>query len=95
MKTFKITALRDDEIEAFGAYLSPSIKRSDGIVLLNIEALVELSIEYDVDLKELIVETLMHEIGHALEEWYDLSFDEDRIDRIINSFRDKLEKQTP
>ena len=37
----------------------------------------------------MFVETIMHEVGHALEEFYDLEFDEDRIERIVESYRAK------
>jgi hypothetical protein len=40
----------------------------------------------------MFIETIMHEIGHALEEFYNLEFDEDRIDRITETYRDKYSK---
>lgn len=86
---FSIVVKRDDEMDAFGAYLSPSIKQGEGIVLLNIEALISTALEHDASQKEVFVETLMHEVGHALEQWYDLEFNEDRIERIIESYRQK------
>lgn len=91
---FKIQVLKNDEIDAFGAYASPSIKKNDfGIVLFNLEANLITSIEEkDISFKEMFVETIMHEIGHALEEFYDLEFDEDRIERITESYREKYSK---
>lgn len=86
---FKIVVLKDDEIDGFGAYAATSVKEGKAIVLLNIEANLCVSIEHKIPFKELLVETLMHEVGHALEEWYDLEFDEDRIDRITESYRKK------
>jgi hypothetical protein len=35
----------------------------------------------------------MHEIGHALEEFYDLEFDEERIERITESYRAKYSSE--
>ncbi len=87
--SFKIVVLKDDEIDAFGAYASTSVKEGKAIVLLNVEANLGCSIENDISFKEMMVETLMHEVGHALEEWFDLEFDEDRIDRITESYREK------
>jgi hypothetical protein len=88
---FKISVQRDDTIEAFGAYYESSIKdKEGGLVLLNVEAcLAAGKVEEDLSVKEMILETLMHEVGHALEEWYDLNFDEDRIEKIIDSYRIK------
>ena len=88
-KPFKITAFNDDNLEGFGGYLAKSIKEGQGFVILNLEAHLTTSIEQDMSLKEIVVETLMHEVGHALEEWYDLEFNEDRIEAIIDSYREK------
>ena len=92
---FKIKVFKDDEIEAFGAYASSSIKNNAfGVVLFNLEANLATSIEEkDISFKEMFVETIMHEVGHALEEFYDLEFDEDRIDRITDSYREKYLKK--
>ena len=87
---FKITVFKDDEMDGFGAYASTSIKRKDGaIVLLNVDANLVTGLEHNISFKEMVVETLMHEVGHALEEWFDLDFDEERIDRITESYREK------
>lgn len=89
-KRFKITAVRHDEMDAFGAYACTSIDSEDGgLVLLNVEGSIETCIEHDIEPKQIIIETLMHEFGHALEEWYECDFDEDRMDRIIDSYRRK------
>jgi predicted Zn-dependent protease with MMP-like domain len=59
-------------------------------VLFNLEASLAASIENkDISFKEIFVETIMHEVGHALEEFYNLGFDEERIDRITESYRAK------
>ena len=92
--SFNIVVLKDDEIDAFGAYASTSVKEGEAIVLLNVEANLGTSLEHEIPLKEMMVETLMHEVGHALEEWFDLEFDEERIDRITQSYRDKYSTKT-
>jgi hypothetical protein len=89
-KKFKITAYKNDDLDGFAAYKAGSIKdEGGGIAILNIEANLVAGIENDIPLKEMLVETLMHEVGHALEEWYDLEFSEDRIEKIIESYRNK------
>lgn len=93
MNNFKIQVIQNDELDAFGAYASKSIKKGLGIVLFNLEANLETTLEYkDISFKEMFVETLMHEVGHALEEFYDLEFDEERIERITESYREKHNK---
>jgi hypothetical protein len=93
---FKIQVVKNEGIDAFGAYVSPSIKKNDfGVVLFNLEACLITSIEEkDISFKEMFIETIMHEIGHALEEFYDLEFDEDRIERIAESYRYSTENES-
>lgn len=88
---FKINIIKNDDIDGFGAYASTSIKKNDfGIVLFNLEANLITSLEHkDITFKEMFVETIMHEVGHALEEFYDMEFNEDRIERITESYREK------
>jgi hypothetical protein len=91
---FKIQVIQNDELDAFGAYASTSIKKGLGIVLFNLEANLETSLEHrDISFKEMFVETIMHEAGHALEEFYDLNFSEERIDKIIDSYREKYSSE--
>jgi tRNA 2-selenouridine synthase SelU len=91
---FKIQVVKNDDIDSFGAYASPSIKKNEfGVVLFNMEANLAASIENEeLSFKENFVETIMHEVGHALEEFYDLEFSEDRIERITESYREKYSK---
>lgn len=91
---FKIQVVKNDEIDGFGAYVSPSIKKNEfGVVLFNLEANIAASLEHkDILFKEMFIETIMHEVGHALEEFYDLEFNEERIESIIESYRFKYEK---
>lgn len=85
---FTIEVQKDDEIDAWGAYVQNSVYEEKAIVLINIKANLITSIEQKISLKEMIVETLMHEVGHALEEWFDLDFNEERIESIIESYRE-------
>lgn len=94
---FKITVLHNDEMDAFGAYLAGTIKENEtgGIVLFNIEASLEASIVHDIKFKEILIETLIHEVGHSLEEWYGLNFNEKRIERMVESYRAKYKDYKP
>lgn len=86
---------RHDEMDAFGAYLSPSVLEGEAIVRLNIGAMVALhATEEDVSFKDVFIETVMHEVGHVLEETQGLPFDEERIERIIDTYRERYGQQT-
>ncbi len=92
-----IQIFRDDSCtEGFAAYLTPSLTR-DGVaqILLNIEATFGACVEYPKDLnaKEVLIENIMHEVGHSLEEYFKLEFDEERIERIVESYRMKYWEQ--
>lgn len=92
---FKVQIIKNDEVDGFGAYASKSITNGLGIVLFNLEANLGASIDHkDISFKDMFVETIMHEVGHALEEFYNLEFDEERIDRITDSYRDKYSTDT-
>lgn len=92
---FKVQIIKNDEVDGFGAYASKSIINGLGIVLFNLEANLGASIDHkDISFKEMFVETIMHEVGHALEEFYNLEFDEERIERITDSYRDKYSTDT-
>ncbi|HLS54039.1 MAG TPA: hypothetical protein VK031_08705, partial [Tissierellaceae bacterium] len=38
--------------------------------------------------KQMLIETLMHEFGHALEDLFKAEFDEDFIEQCVKSYRD-------
>lgn len=89
-KNFKIQVYKNDEIDGFAAYASPSIKKNEfGVVVFNLEASLGVCIEEELSFKEMFVETIMHEVGHALEEFYDLEFSEERIEKITDGYRQK------
>ncbi len=93
-KKFKIQVYKNDEIDGFAAYASPSIKKNEfGVVVFNLEASLGVCIEENISFKEMFVETIMHEVGHALEEFYDLEFSEERIEKITDSYRQKYFNQ--
>ncbi len=85
---FKIDVCRYDDMDAFGAYVLDSIGQPEnGLILLNIEGSFGACIDNDLSVKELLIEVLMHEVGHALEEWFECEFNEDRIEKIIESYK--------
>lgn len=87
----KIKVYREDGIPAFGAWCSGSLKADDGTILLNVEAcLVELADEdgkpIECNRARVVIESLMHEFGHALEEALGIEHDEVLIEQSTFKF---------
>jgi hypothetical protein len=86
---------RDDEIPAFGAYLRCERQhRGSHVILVNVAACMspEHKSGRDVvkmtkrDRKRLIIATLMHEFGHALEAHFNLPVNERAIEKATNDW---------
>lgn len=93
-KLIKIEIQKADGMqEGFAAYrVSPAISK-ERVVLLNVYATLLSSLENELDPKELILENLMHEFGHAMQEFLDLEFSEEIIEKIIKSYCDKYHEK--
>jgi len=84
----------DDLEEGFAAYLVGSVKDKKPIILLNVFTTFATSIGEGLttaDTKQIIIESIMHEFGHAMEEFFDKEFDEEFIERAILTYREKYE----
>jgi hypothetical protein len=90
----KIKIIRDDSIsEGFATYLSPSLKKDgEAKALLNIEATFDASVNNKLNVKEFLIENIMHEVGHSLEEYFNLEFDEGRIEKILEKYQKKYNR---
>ena len=84
----KLEIWKDDDCEGFAAFCAGSSKDKPMIVL-NIGATLMACIENNIEPKEILIENLMHEFGHFIEELMDKEFDEELIEKIIQSYRDK------
>ena len=93
MDNIKIVIKRDDEINGFACYHARD-KNDTKTVLMNVEATFIAGITENMDIKRIMVENLMHEFGHALEEFYKLEFNEDFIEKAVQSYYDMAEKQS-
>lgn len=60
---------------------------------MNIEATFQASAENELNAKEFLIENIMHEVGHSLEEYFGVEFNEERIENIIEKYRLKYGKQ--
>jgi len=95
----KLTIIKDDTIPAFGGFLQGSAKQGEPTILFNCKLHFNSGeLEYEdgtsvslqaEEKKRMVIETLMHEFGHALEEYMDLEFDEGWIDQATESYFDK------
>lgn len=97
MTNLKLTVRRSDIIPAFGAWHHCGECEFDNTILLNLEAIFGECLYSDgtvaemtnQDRKEVLLDTLMHEFGHALEQSLGLEIDEVRLERIIASYHKK------
>lgn len=90
--TLKLRVERDDTIDGFAAYCADD-SNGDRIILMNIFATFACSVENDINAKEFIIQNLMHEFGHALEEYFNKEYDEDFIEKAIQTYFDKYGKK--
>lgn len=90
-KTVKVQISRQDNLDGgFAAYLTPSLTNDGlGIVLLNIEATFHAAAENGEDPVNFIIENVMHEVGHALQEFFGRQFSEDQVEEIVEKYREK------
>jgi hypothetical protein len=80
---------RDDTIDGFAAYCVKDDDNSEGIILMNIYATFAASVEHGIDAKEFIIQNLMHEFGHALEQYFEKEYDEDFIEKAVQTYFEK------
>lgn len=100
MSAISVVVARCDELPAFGAFMPESLARhgkktiqlgdAQALVLLNVEAAFTATDDGE-RAKRVLIETLMHEFGHVLEQTMGLEFDEDWIERVCGEFRIKAE----
>ncbi len=93
-KKIKIDVYVNNELPGFRAYLRPvdeSTLIDKHAIVMNIGAHFEIAVEHDdIDAKEALVETLMHEFGHVLEREFSLPVNEERIEDAVMRFRDVM-----
>lgn len=77
---------KHDQLEGFAAYVVSPQDDGKRVVLLNVYATLAAALEEDISVKELVLTNLMHEFGHAMQQFLDLEFNEDQVERIIASY---------
>lgn len=93
----KIEVYQQDWIPGFAAFLDDGSIHKDGKahVVLNIAATAAAVAVGDLDKKDVpyaIASDLLHEIVHVLEAWAGVEFNEDRVDSIVEKYREHYEK---
>ena len=93
----KIEVIKYDGLNAFGAFCKDSVKNGSGIILIDTQTIFkdgELIFEDgstvimdSEEKKRVLIETMMHEFGHALEELFNTEFEEDFIEQITMSYK--------
>lgn len=89
----KIEISPDNNMEAFGCYLSPSADEGTALIKLNFAAILGCCIEEKLDLYEVLSETTMHEIIHALEDIFKQTFSEEEVSKIIELNTSQVESK--
>lgn len=87
---------QEDWFEGFGAYLAGSVNDGPALVVLNIGGIAALVQAGDIekaDVPYLIAETVMHEVVHALEEWAGVEFNEERVEKLVEMYRERYGKE--
>jgi hypothetical protein len=94
----KLKVVRDDSIPAFGAWCACTCESGcehQNTILLRLDAVFGPLVYEDgspcppmtaAEHKEMLISTLMHEFGHALEQQLGLEFSEERIDAIVETY---------
>lgn len=100
MKTDRISirVYQQDFMPGFAAYVDDGeIDEGKAHVLLNVGDFLATVKAGDVQPSELpyfIAESLMHEVIHVLEAWAGVEFSEDRVEALIEKYREKYRTGT-
>lgn len=75
-------------MDGFSAYAASPQRDGKRVVLLNVYATLLASIEEGLSFKETILTNLMHEFGHAMQQYLDMEFAEEQVERNIQTYID-------
>lgn len=85
----RISIINDNEMKAFSCYLSPSAKKGEAIIKLNLEAIAETCKKEKITFKKFLSYLTVHELAHIFQELYERRFDEKEVEKALK----KLEKR--
>lgn len=84
-----------DWVPGFAGYLDNGQPKGRAFCLLNLGSLLCAVAKGDLpreDLPYMIAESMMHEIIHVLEEWAKVEFSEERVEGLLEKYRDAAER---
>lgn len=97
----KIEIQKADGMQGFAAYIRSPAKSDKRVVLLNVIASLEAAgegcktwKEATESIRRVMVENLMHEFGHVMEQFFNLEVNEEFIEKVVESYED-LYGKTP
>lgn len=61
-------------------------------ILVNFQATLAACAENDIDFKQFFAESVVHEMLHCIEEIFEKSFDDDRVESAIEQAREYIKK---
>lgn len=95
----KIEVFQEDWAPGFAAFGEGSVEhQGHAHVVLNLGALMSTVANKDVepaDIPYMVAETIMHEVVHALEEWAGVEFSEERVEALVQAYREKYRDEEP
>lgn len=73
----------------FGGYFAGTVKKGKARIFVNVDAMAWAAAEHGErgDFKRMFIDTLAHEFIHALEDSFDLLFDEEAVEAAIEAVR--------
>jgi hypothetical protein len=93
----KIEIRQQDWIPGFAAFADDgAIKQGTAHVVLNVGALMAAVAAKDMPASEIpyvVADSIMHEVIHALEAWAGVEFSEERVEALIEKYRDSETKR--
>jgi len=80
---FSITP--NNDIPAFAGYLSGSILEPEAKIVVNFEAMVNAAVdpENEITFEELFTTSVVHEMLHAVQDFYGKAFDEKEVEKVL------------
>ena len=81
---FEVHFIKKDRSHCVGMYIDGSYKKP--IILLNLELIKKTCEKYDVRKDCTVETTIVHELGHAIEDWYEVCTNEDEVEEFAREW---------
>lgn len=92
-KKLHIEIQKADGMEGFAAYIPSPARSKKKTVLLNVYATFLSALEEGIDSKDLILEHLMHEFGHVMQQFLGLEFSEEQVEKFVQTYMEKYHER--